>query len=139
MKRYFTLLLFALFMVVAMTSCSGIFDKKEKEEPKVDNPLDHISVPRAEYMIRDSWAYKVRFAVSNQWNQTLYYVKFRCSECNKDGNAFYSKVYEAGSKEDPTVWTILSGDIDFTYYFDCDFVFDDGGSIKSEIIDARFY
>lgn len=120
-------------MAMAITSC------KKDDSPVVYKPIDYVSVPRGEYLIRNNTAYAVRYSISNQSNKTLYYCKFRVSQCYENGTAFYSKVYEAGSPEDMTQWTIAPGDIDFTNYYDCNFVFPENGSIESEIIAAKFY
>lgn len=116
-----------------MVSCT------KEETPSVYNPINYISVPRGEYLIRNNTAYSVRYSISNQSNKTLYYCKFRVTQCYADGTAFYSKVYEAGSKENMNLWKIAPGDIDFTSYYDCNFVFVDDGGISSDIIDAKFY
>lgn len=133
MKSRFALSLMAFMMIIMMASCT------KEETPTVYQPIDHISVPRAEYKVRNGKAYLVRFSISNQSNKTLYYCKFRVNQCYEDGTAFYSKVYETGSKEDMNQWSLVSGDIDFTQYYDCDFVFVDDGGIQSEIIEAKFY
>ena len=133
MKSKFALPFMAIMMIIMMASCT------KEETPTVYQPIDHISVPRAEYKVRNGKAYLVRFSISNQSNKTLYYCKFRVNQCYEDGTAYYSKVYETGSKEDMNQWSLVSGDIDFTQYYDCDFVFVDGGGIRSEIIDAKFY
>lgn len=123
----------AVFTFLTMASC-------KKEKPSVVyNPIDYISVPRGEYLIRNNVAYSVRYSISNQSNKTLYYCKFRVSQCYENGTAFYSKVYEVGSTENMTQWTIAPGDIDFTGYYDCNFVFPENGSIESEVIAAKFY
>lgn len=133
MKKKLTFAIMAVLMIAAMASCS------KEETPEVYKPIDHISVPRAEYKIRNDMAYLVRYSISNQSNKTLYYCKFRVSHCYDNGTAYYSKTYEVGSKEDMSQWTLTPGDIDFTDYYDCYFVFVDGGYITSEIIDAKFY
>jgi hypothetical protein len=133
MKKKLTQTLLAIVMITMMASCT------KEEIPTVYKPIDYISVPRAEYKIRNDMAYLVRFSISNQSNKTLYYCKFRVSQCYESGTAFYSKTYEVGSKEDMSQWTLAPGDIDFTDYYDCYFVFVDDGSITSEIIDAKFY
>ena len=120
-------------MVMMMASCT------KEETPTVYKPIDHISVPRGEYKIRNGTAYAVRYSISNQSNKTLYYCKFRVNQCYEDGTAFYSKVYETGSKDDIYQWSLAPGDIDFTPYYDCNFVFVDDGGITSEIIEAKFY
>ena len=134
MKKKLTLSLMAIVMMAMMFSCT----KEEITPTQVYNPMDHISVPRAEYKIRNNMAYLVRYSISNQSNKTLYYCKFRVNQCYDDGTAYYSKIYEAGSKEDYTQWSLVPGDIDFTPYYDCNFVFQDGGGITSDIIDAKF-
>jgi len=134
MKKRITRILLVIALIVIQTSCT------KQETPEVYKPIDHISVPRAEYKINSSGvAYKVRYSISNQSNKTLYYCKFRVNQCNEDGMAFYSKVYETGSKEDMNQWSLVSGDIDFTQYYDCNFVFDEIGGITSDIIEAKFY
>lgn len=133
MKKKFALFFTAIFVVITMASCT-------KEEPSaVYNPIDYISVPRGEYKIRNGVAYAVRYSISNQSNRTLYYCKFRVTQCYESGTEFYSKVYEVGSKTDMTQWTLAPGDIDFTDYYECDFLFKDDGHIKDNIIDAKFY
>lgn len=133
MKNKLSKILMAVVMMTMLASCT------KEETPIVYKPIDHISVPRAEYKVRNDVAYLVRYSISNQSNKTLYYCKFRVTQCYESGTAYYSKVYEAGSKEDASLWTLAPGDIDFTDYYDCNFVFVDGGSITSEIIDAKFY
>jgi hypothetical protein len=133
MKKRIMHILLVLMLIAIQTSCT------KQETPEVYNPINHISVPRAEYLIRNNTAYKVRYSISNQSGKTLYYCKFRVNQCCEDGTAFYSKVYETGSKEDMSQWSLASGDIDFTQYYDCNFVFDDDGGITSDIIEAKFY
>lgn len=131
MKRKLTVSMM-IIMMMTVISC------KKEETPVYDNPMNHISVPRAEYKIRNNMAYAIRFSISNQSKRTLYYCKFRVNQCNDDGTAYYSKTYEVGSKEDNTQWTLAPGDIDFTPYYDCYFVFVDGEHITHDIIDAKF-
>ena len=136
MKNKLSNILMVIMLVVMAASCT----KEEVKPTPVYNPIDYISVPRGEYMIRnDGTAYAVRYSISNQSNKTLYYCKFRVSQCYSSGTAFYSKVYETGSKDDMTQWSLAPGDIDFTAYYDCDFLFPEDGGISSEIIDAKFY
>lgn len=134
MKKQLTLSLMTIVIMAMMISCT----KEEITPTPVYNPMNHVSVPRSEYKIRNDIAYAVRYSISNQSNKTLYYCKFRVSQCYDDGTAYYSKTYEVGSKEDNTQWTLAPGDIDFTPYYECNFVFVEGGHITDDIIDAKF-
>ncbi len=133
MKKRLTQTLIAIVMITMMASCT------KEETPTVYKPIDHISVPRAEYLIRNEVAYKVRFSISNQSNKTLYYCKFRVTQCNENEIGFYSDVYEVGSKNDMSLWSLSPSDIRFTDYYNCDFLFQNISGITSEIIDAKFY
>ena len=133
MKNKLTLAFMAIVMMAMFASCT------KEETPTVYKPIDYISVPRAEYEIRNDVAYKVRFSISNQSSKTLYYCKFRVTQCNENEVGFYSDVYEVGSKNDMSLWSLSPGDIQFTDYYGCDFLFKDISGIKSEIIDAEFY
>lgn len=129
-------LVFSFVVIAIMTflaSCT------KEETPTVYKPIDYISVRRAEYLIRNDVAYKVRFSISNQSDKTLYYCKFRVTQCNENEIGFYSDVYEVGSKNDMSSWSLSPGDIQFTDYYSCDFLFKDISGIKSDIIDADFY
>ena len=126
----------AVIGMIMMASCT----KEEIKPTPVYNPKDYVSVPRGEYKIRnDGTAYAVRYSISNQSNKTLYYCKFRVNQCTESGTAFYSDVYEIGSKDDMSHWTLAPSDISLTDYYDCDFLFSENGGITSEIIDAKFY
>ena len=132
MKKTLTLSFMAIMMIVMMASCT-------KESLFTYDPIDYVSIPRAEYKIQNNVATAVRFSISNQSNKTLYYCKFRVTEKNENGVAYYSDTYEVGSKDNMSAWSLSPGDINFTDYYSVHFVYQDGGSISGEIIDALFY
>lgn len=133
MKKRLTQTFIAIVMITMMASCT------KEETPTIYKPIDHISVPRAEYIIYNGTVTKARYSISNQSNKTLYYCKFRVTQCSEEGIEYYSKVYETGDKNDMTLWVLPAGDINFTGYYDVNFLHEDNGHIKSEIIDAKFY
>jgi len=133
MKKYLTLPVFAIAMMVLMASC-----KKEEIEP-VYNPIDYISIPRAEYTTYNGMVTQVRYSISNQSNKTLYYCKFRVTQCTEEGVEYYSQVYEIGDKANMNAWTLPAGDIQLTGYYSVNFLFSDNGYITDDIIDAQFY
>lgn len=132
MKKTLTLSFMAIMMIVMMASCT-------KETPVVYKPIDYISITRAEYQSYNGIVTKARYSISNQSNKTLYYCKFRVTQCSEEGIGYYSKVYEIGDKDDRTVWSLSAGDIQLTSYYSVNFQHSENGYITDDIIDARFY
>ena len=120
-------------MMALMASC-----QKEELKP-VYNPIDYISIPRAEYTSYNGVVTRVRYSISNQSNKTLFYCKFRVTQCTEEGVEYYSQIYEIGDKADMNAWTLPAGDIQLTSYYSVNFLHSDNGYIKDDIIDAKFY
>lgn len=131
MKNKLTLSFVAIVMMATMASCT------KTDTPY--NPIDYISIPRAEYRGNNGIVTQARYSISNQSNKTLYYCLFRVTQCTEEGIAYYSQVYEIGDKNNIYAWTLPSGDIQLTNYYDVNFTHSENGHIKDEIIDARFY
>lgn len=124
-----------MVMMATMVSCT----KEDLFPTPVYNPIDYISIPRAEYQSYNGIITQARYSISNQSNKTLYYCKFRVTQCTEEGIAYYSKVYEIGDKNDMTVWTLPAGDIQLTGYYSVNFQHTENGHITDDIIDAKFY
>lgn len=133
MKKSLTFPFMAIMMIVLMASCT------KEETPTVYKPIDYISIPRAEYTSYNGVVTQVRYSISNKSNKTLYYCKFRVTQCTEEGVEYYSQTYEIGDKNDQSVWTLPAGDIQLTGYYNVNFLHSDNGHIKDDIIDARFY
>lgn len=133
MKERLTFSLLGILLFATMVSCSKI------ETPTVYNPIDYVSIPRAEYKSYNGIVTQARYSISNQSNKTLYYCKFRVTQCTEGGIEYYSKVYEIGDKNNMSVWTLPAGDIQLTGYYSVNFQHSDDGYIKDDIIDAKFY
>lgn len=135
MKKRLTQTFMAIVLIAMMASCT-----KEEIKPKpVYNPMDYISIPRAEYKVYNGIITQVRYSISNQSNKTLYYCKFRVTQCTEEGVEYYSQVYEIGDKANMNAWTLPAGDIQLTGYYSVNFLFSDNGYITDDIIDAQFY
>lgn len=135
MKKRFALSFLGIIMMATLASCT----KEDIKPEPVYNPIDYVSLRAAEYKLQDNVALYVRYSISNQSNKTLYYCKFRATQCMESGTEYYSQIYEVGSKEDMTTWTLAPGDINYTPYYNVHFVHDSNGHIKGDIIDAKFY
>mgnify|MGYP007012486150 CR=1 FL=1 len=135
MKKRISRILLAIVMMATMVSCT----KEDLFPTPVYNPIDYISIPRAEYQSYNGIITRARYSISNQSNKTLYYCKFRVTQCTEEGVAYYSKVYEIGDKNDMTVWTLPAGDIQLSGYYSVNFQHTENGHITDEIIDAKFY
>lgn len=127
------------FMVIAiMTFLASCVKEEIKPEP-VYNPMDYVSVNAVEYQYHGNVAERIRCSISNQSNRTLYYCKFRVTLCLENGTEYFSQIYETGSKDDMTVWSLSPGDINYTQYYNVHLVIDGNGHVKGDIIDAKFY
>lgn len=111
----------------------------KEETPTVYNPIDYISIPRAEYRAYNGIITQVRYSISNQSNKTLYYCKFRVTQCTEEGIEYYSQIYEIGNKNNMSQWSLPAGDIQLTDYYNVNFQHSENGHIKDDIIDAKFY
>ena len=135
MKKILTSSFMVIVMIAMMVSCT----KEETPTPTVYKPIDYISIPRAEYKGNNGIITQARYSISNQSNKTLYYCKFRVTQCTEEGIAYYSQVYEIGDRNDMTVWSLPAGDIQLTGYYSVNFQHTENGHITDDIIDAKFY
>lgn len=129
MKKRITLSFMAIMVVMLMASCTKT----------VYNPIDYISITRAEYQSYNGIVTKARYSISNQSNKTLYYCKFRVTQCSEGGIGYYSKIYEIGNKTNMNEWSLPAGDIQLTGYYSVNFQHSENGHITGDIIDAKFY
>ena len=127
------------FVVIAILTFLVSCTKEEIKPEPVYNPMDHVSVNAVEYQYHDNVIEYIRCSISNQSNKTLFYCKFRVTFCMESGTEYFSQIYEVGSEDDMTIWSLSPGDINFTQYYDVHFVYDSNGSIKGDVIDAKFY
>lgn len=137
MKSKLSKILMAVIVMIMMASCTK--EETPTPTPTVYNPIDYVSIQRAEYQSYNGIITRARYSISNQSNKTLYYCKFRVTQCTEEDVAYYSQVYEIGDKNDKTVWSLPAGDIQLTGYYSVNFMHSENGYITDDIIDAKFY